>query len=200
MQPYELSSQESFALFFLNRFREHVVERRFARTADDDDEREADGEQMIFKAFAFLCAEPVHEKPIRRMNGCNGDDHVRGDAEGGDAAQAAENQADGTGKFRRDCQKRQWCGNVHLLREKIHRAAEAVAAEPAERFLRAVREHHDAECQPRDERRETVVGFAEELECFHGLFVGWLRLEIISSISTRNWRRAGILVLVIVRL
>ena len=113
MQPYGLSSQESFALFPLDRFDEQAVERCFARAADDDDEREANGEQMIFKAFAFLCAEPVHEKSIRRMNGCNGDDHVRGNAERGDAAQASDNEADGAGEFRRDGEERQRRGDVH---------------------------------------------------------------------------------------
>jgi len=70
------------------------VERRFARAVNNHDKRETDGEQMIFKAFAFLCAEPVHKKSVRGMNGQNCDDHVRGDAEGSDATEASQNQTD----------------------------------------------------------------------------------------------------------
>src|SRR5882724_13037108 len=124
-QTYGLSLQKSVALFLLNRFRKHVVERRFARAVNDDDEREADGEQMIFKAFAFLCAEPIHEKSVRRMNRQNGDNHVRGDAKRGDAAETTENQTNRAGEFRRDGEKRERRENVHLLREGVHRAAEA---------------------------------------------------------------------------
>jgi hypothetical protein len=54
------------------------VERRFARTVNNYDEREADGQQMIFKAFAFLLAKPVHEKAVRRVNGQNGDNYGKG--------------------------------------------------------------------------------------------------------------------------
>lgn len=150
------------------------VERRLARAMNNHDEREADGQQMIFKAFTFLVAIPIHEETVVNMNCENGHNHVRGDAERSDATQAAENQTDGTGKFRRNCQQRQRRGNVHLLREKIHSAAEAVTAEPAERFLRAVREHDDAEREPRDKRREAVVGFEQELQRFHGFLVVFL--------------------------
>ena len=43
------------------------VERSCAGSVNNHDERETDGEQMIFKAFAFLCAEPVHKKSVRGM-------------------------------------------------------------------------------------------------------------------------------------
>lgn len=123
------------------------------------DEREANGEQVIFIAFTFLLPEPVHEKSVSSVNNHDGDDHVRGNAECGNATDTAEYQTDGAGEFRRNRQKRQRCRNVHLLREIIHRAGKAIAAEPAKRLLCAVREHDDAERQSCKQGREAVAGF-----------------------------------------
>ncbi len=126
---------------------------------DDHNKRKADGEQVIFKAFTFLLAEPVHEKSVGGVDSRDGDDHVRGNAECGNATDTAEYQTDGAGEFRRNRQKRQRCRNVHLLREIIHRAGKAIAAEPAKRLLCAVREHDDAERQSCKQGREAVAGF-----------------------------------------
>ena len=45
------------------------VQRGFARTLDHHDQRESDGEEVVFEALAFLVAEPVHEKAVRRVGG-----------------------------------------------------------------------------------------------------------------------------------
>jgi len=126
-------------------------------------------QQVIFKALAFLVAKPVHEKTAGGVGGQDGDDHVGGDAESSHAAEQSANQPQRAGELRKNREERKHCGDVHGAREKVHRAAEAVAAEPAEHFLRAVRKHHDAEHEPRDERRGTVVGFEEKLDGFHKL-------------------------------
>src|SRR6185312_11192095 len=123
---------------------------------------------MIFITFAFLVAHPVHEKAVCAMDHFDGDDHVHGNAERGDAAEESGDESERAKKFSGDGEDGKHRGDVHLVGERVIAGAEAVAAEPAEDFLRAVREHDDAEGQARECGRETVVGFEEE---FHSWFL-----------------------------
>ena len=97
---------------------------------------------MILDSLAFLIAGPVDKKAVRPMYCNDRDKHHAGDAEGGDAREQSDRKTDGTQEFCGDGQEREDCGNARA-REVLHRPLEIVAAEPAERFLRAVRKDHD---------------------------------------------------------
>src|SRR6266404_5027113 len=80
-----------------------------------------------------------------------GGQHVAKNAEGGDAAE----------EFGADGQKGQRRGDVHLLGEEAHSAAEAEAAEPAESLLRTVRKKDPTKNEPKDGQGEIVGGVDE---------------------------------------
>jgi len=79
----------------------------------------------------------------------------------GHAAEQAHDQAKGAGKFCRNGEKRQRRREVQRLGEKAHGSTVAIAAESAERLLRAVRKHDEVEREPRHKRGETAVGVAD---------------------------------------
>jgi hypothetical protein len=125
--------------------------------------QEADGEdeQMVLVAFAFLRAVPVHEEADGEMDLYDCNDHDAGDAEGGDAAEQADDEAESTEELREDGDGGEDGGNTEQRRHEVHGAAESVAPEPAEYLLRAVDEEDDAENQPADGKRY-VIGCCDD--------------------------------------
>src|SRR5258708_2931514 len=113
---------------------------------------------------------------------------VAGDAKGGDPAEKAENQADAAEEFGTDGQKCERGRDVRLLGEETHGAGEAIAAKPAERFLRAVREEHCAKDKTKN-GNDRIAGSVDELaEHEHALlFVIILWARIATSGSARSW-------------
>src|SRR5439155_15892194 len=116
---------------------EEPVEGDRAGAAEDDEKGDGDGEQVVFKAFAFLGAGPVHEEAVWRVDDADGDDHVDGDGECGESGGEAEDERDAAGEFGHDGGEGKGRGNVHDVREKSHGSGEAIAAEEAEGFLGA---------------------------------------------------------------
>lgn len=129
---------------------------------------------MVFNTFTFLLAGPVHEKAIRRMRRGAGDDHDRRDAERGHTTKDAEDQRERAGKFGENREKSEQRRDLHRPGEKVHGAGEAVAAEPAEQLLRAMRKHDKSESKARQKWRSAVVGFSEECDEFH--IFGWVEI------------------------
>ena len=102
---------------------------------------------MELEAFALLVAGPVHEEPVLGVNTEDGDDHHAGDREGGQTGQQSEEQAERSEELRDDGQECER-GRDSRLGEESHGPLEAVASEPSQRLLRAVREHDHGERQP----------------------------------------------------
>src|SRR5712664_4642103 len=114
--------------------------------------------------------------------------HVAGDVESGDAAEKTENQADAAEEFGADGQKCDRGGDVRLLGEETHGAGEAIAAKPAERFLRAVREEDYAKDETKDGDGRIACSVDELAEHEHALlFVIILLARIATSGSARSW-------------
>src|SRR6266446_4323858 len=90
-----------------------------------------------------------------------GGQHVAKNAEGGDAPEEPEHQPNAAEEFGADGQKGQRRGDVHLLGEEAHSAAEAEAAEPAESLLRTVRKKDPTKNEPKDGQGEIVGGVDE---------------------------------------
>src|ERR1700704_4034509 len=86
----------------------------------------------------------------------DGHHHIAGDAEGGDAAEEPEEQADAAEEFGADGKECERGGNVRLLSKKTHSPWEAVATEPAESLLSAMGEKNDAENQAKNSDGEIV--------------------------------------------
>src|SRR5271169_2706267 len=117
---------------------------------------------MILEAFALLITEPVYEKAKVAMHHDYGYQHIAADAEGGDAAEKTEKQADTAEKLGADGQESKSRRNVHALSEKAHSAGETIAAKPTESFLRTVSEKDDAKDEAQD-GDSGIVGGIDEL-------------------------------------
>lgn len=111
---------------------------------------------MILEAFALLLPSPVHEEAVVHVHRRDRDHHIADDAERGNAAEQADDQAQPAEELGTDGQKCQRRRNAHLLREEAHGAVEAVASEPAQHLLRAVCEEHDAQHQAQNGECEVV--------------------------------------------
>ncbi len=79
----------------------------------------------------------------------------------------------------RNGEKSERRGNVHLRGEESHGSRKAVAAEPAQEFLRAVREKDDAQHQAREGERGVVDRGQQLLE--HGTSVPRLERLVWST-------------------
>ena len=55
---------------------QNAIERISARALHHDGNRYGDGQDVVFEAFAFLRAGPVHEEPVGDVHGQNRDYHV----------------------------------------------------------------------------------------------------------------------------
>jgi len=124
--------------------RDRAVDRKSARTSDDDGNGQGQREQVIFVSLTLLAPGPVHKERYMHVHHEHGDEHIEGSDERGDACQESQNKSQATEEFRADGEKCQWRGNVHLRGEKSHRSRKTVAAEPAQEFLRAMCEKDDA--------------------------------------------------------
>src|SRR6267154_2587782 len=92
------------------------------------------------------------------MNHGDGHNHVGKDSKGCDASEQSEDKTKPAKEFRRNCQKRDWGGNVHNAGEEAHGAGEAVSAEPPKHLLGAVREEDDSDRHPENGCCSVVVG------------------------------------------
>ena len=81
---------------------DNAVQGGLAGSVDKHDEREADGEEMIFEAFAFLMALPVHEESVGPMHSHNHYDHDFAGAERGHRAQESGDQTERAGESEQD--------------------------------------------------------------------------------------------------
>ena len=115
-----------------------VIQRESARALDQKNEAQREREQMILIPFAFLIAGPVHKKAKVDVDHGNGHQHVGRNAKDGDATEEAEDEGDASEELREDGEKREQRGNVHSLGEVLHGAGKAIAAEPAQNFLRSM--------------------------------------------------------------
>jgi hypothetical protein len=67
---------------------------------------------VIFEALTFLLAVPVHKEPVVYVHCRDRDQHVDDDAEGRNAAEQADDQAQAAEEFGADGEKRQRRGNA----------------------------------------------------------------------------------------
>lgn len=138
-----------------------TVNGKGTRALDHDGQGDGDGEKVVFNAFALLISEPVCEQTKMPVHRDHGYQHVAADAEGRDAAEKAEEQADATQKFRTDGQESECRRNVHALSEETHGAGETIAAKPAESFLRAMSKENDTEDEAKNGDGRIVRGVDE---------------------------------------
>src|SRR5207237_1637827 len=136
------------------------VHRPCPGTAEDQRDRQAESEEVVFHALALLDAKPVHEESVLPVDGADSDQHDDPDAERRHTRQQAHGQAERPEELGHDRQEREGAGNPRL-REETHGALEAVATEPAEGLLGAVGEHHHGQREPQHERNEAAVGLEE---------------------------------------
>lgn len=142
---------------------EEVVEGECAGAAENDGERDRDGEEMVFESLAPLSAEPVHEEAVPCVDYGDGDEHIDsdGDAASREArprikailpANAAMMETNARG------------GNVHGGGEKVNRCGEAVSTEETEGLLDAVSEENNAKGEPENGEERVVGGFDQLFE------------------------------------
>ena len=58
---------------------------------------------MVLETLTLLVAEPVHEQTIVEVDGGNSDQHIAGDAEGGNARQKSQDQSQAAKEFGGNC-------------------------------------------------------------------------------------------------
>src|SRR5580658_108886 len=116
---------------------------------------------MIFDSLALLAARPVHEEAIRQVNHEDRPDHLDAYAESGNAGEQSDNQSQSAKEFSADDQKRHGSGYSHVLKES-HGAVKTVASEPAQHFLRPMREEQHTE-------NHSQSGQAHVVACPHQL-------------------------------
>jgi hypothetical protein len=98
-----------------------------------------------------LIAREVHEEAVGQVHEDRGARHVDHDAERRQPRQHAEHQRDRAEELNRDHQVDDRRGQPHVAGQHADGPGNPRATEKAERFLRAVRPHHDRECQAQDE-------------------------------------------------
>src|SRR6478672_5077168 len=126
---------------------QNSIQRPGARADNHQRDCNAERKQVIFESFALLIAVPVHEKPVWPVHGNDGDKHDACDAECRNAGQESHGKPERAEEFRGDRQEGEDSRNTGA-RKILHGASEAVAAEPTERFLSAVRENHYRDSEP----------------------------------------------------
>src|SRR3979490_214687 len=137
-------------------FGKGTVDGKRAGAFDHNGKSNGDSEEVVFVAFTLLHAIPVGKQTEMPVDHRDGHHHIAGDAEGGDAAEEPEEQADAAKEFGADSQKCERGGDVRRLRKKPNSACEAVATEPAESLLSAMGEKNDAENQAKNSDGEIV--------------------------------------------
>src|SRR5438270_1229988 len=80
---------------------------------DHDGDGDGDGKKVILDAFTLLLAAPIGKESKLAVNHEYGDEHVAEDAEGGDAAEKADDQAEASEKFGHDGEKSQGREDSH---------------------------------------------------------------------------------------
>src|SRR3989441_1417481 len=135
------------------------VHRPYPGTAEDQRDRQAESEDVVFHALALLDAKPVHEESVLPVDG-DRDNHDNADAKCRHTGQEADGQAERPEELGHDRQEREGAGNARLHQE-THGALAAVATEPADRLLGTVGEHHHGQRQPQHERNDAAVGLKE---------------------------------------
>ena len=85
-------------------------------------------------------------------------EHHHQHSQGGDAAEQAQEQADGAEDFGGHRQDRQGRGNAHGLLENLDGSGNAPAPEEAEHFLRSVGEEDHGQNDPGQGERRIVGG------------------------------------------
>src|SRR6266478_8626554 len=167
--------------------RKRPIDRNRARTSNHDWDCQRQREQMILESLALLIPEPVNEESHVDVHHQHRNDHIHRDSECRDARQETENQSEAAKKLRANREKRKHRRNMHLRGEESHCAGKAVAPEPSEDFLRAVREEHDTEHNSH-ERQTGIVRSSEQLLEHDHLFVGKTALEPLVRLGFTRFR------------
>ena len=134
-----------------------------ATAFNDDDEGHGDREKVILDTFACFVAAPVHEEAVPGLHQ-SGDDHDGSNAEGRDASEKSDDEPERAEKLGRDGEKCEHDRDSHVLGEKLHRALEPTASEPAQELLGAVGKHDRTEGDAHDEWRDIVCGREDLVE------------------------------------
>jgi hypothetical protein len=142
----------------LSLFGKSTVDGKGAGAPDHNGQSDGERKKVILNAFALLIASPVCEKAEVPMDHGYGHHHIASNAKSGNATEKAKNQADAAEEFGADGQKCEGGGDVRLLGEEGHGGGESVAAKPAERLLRAVREEDHAKNEAKNGEGHIVGG------------------------------------------
>src|SRR6266576_6826799 len=114
-----------------------AVQRPGTGTNNNQGDRDARRKQVIFESLAFLVAVPVHKETV--WPNCNDShEHHARNAEGRNARQEPNGEAERTEELGSNRQQRKHCWNLRV-REVLHGSPESMVAKPAEHLLRAVR-------------------------------------------------------------
>src|SRR5262245_21180712 len=115
-------------------------------TDNNQSDRDAEHEQVIFESLALLVTVPVDEEPVLPVNCDDRYEHHTRDAEGGDACQEPDRKAERTQELSSNRQEREYRRNPRA-REKLHGPPETMTAKPAEHFLSPMREYHNRQSE-----------------------------------------------------
>lgn len=127
-------------------FGEQRIHRPGAGAFDQQNQREANRQQVVFKTFTRLCAGPVHKQAVRPMAG---DDHAGekpGHGQSEKAAANAQQNRDCSKELQLDDGKGNEPGKPFGLYKVFHGGGKSVAAKPTQQQLTAVRQQHGTQC------------------------------------------------------
>lgn len=124
---------------------------------DQDQNGKRNGQEVEFEAFALLAAEPIHEETVVDMDGENGTDHERGDAEPSQARQETKEHAQAAKKLHEDHEKHERDRHAHSG-EGTDGTREAEATKPAEQLLRSMSKENDAQKKAGERKGKIILG------------------------------------------
>ena len=124
---------------------------------DKDQNGKRNHQEVEFEAFALLAAEPIHEETVVDVNGENGTDHERGDAEASQARQQTKEHAQAAKKLDEDHKKYERDRHTHF-REGTDGTREAEATKPAEQLLRSMSKENNAQEKAGKRKRKVILG------------------------------------------
>jgi hypothetical protein len=106
-------------------------------TANHQNDRHRQRQEVELKTFSLLSPHPVHEEAKLVMDHRDRYEHVAKDSKRGNAGEQAEDETQSPEEFRGNSQKCEWGRNVHHAGEEAHCAGESVSTEPSEHLLGA---------------------------------------------------------------
>jgi len=111
----------------------------------DDDQRKRHRQEMILDAVTLFIAKPIYEKSKFPVDHGHRHDHRNRNAERGDAGEKSDDQAETAEELCGDSKVGEGRGYTEVIAKRLDRGAQAMTAEPTQKFLRAMGEQDDSQ-------------------------------------------------------